>query len=112
MFVQYWSAEYDYATDSDLYTPHIGKQLTPETVRELFLWKNGSKLSVAKQQSVEQNYVGRLQELFDLSMDTPPAEFLKTFGGGAIWRIFWLHCWQPSRYPIYDQHVHRAMTFI
>jgi hypothetical protein len=25
---------------------------------------------------------------------------------------FWLHCWQPARFPIYDQHVHRAMAFI
>lgn len=38
--------------------------------------------------------------------------FLKEFkDGGAIYRIFWLHCWRPSL-PIYDQHVHRAMTFI
>jgi hypothetical protein len=31
--------------------------------------------------------------------------------GGAVYRIFWLHCWD-TRCPIYDQHVHRAMTFI
>ena len=26
--------------------------------------------------------------------------------------MFLLHCWQPDCYPIHDQHVHRAMTFI
>lgn len=39
-------------------------------------------------------------------------EFLSTFPeGGAIWRIFWLHCCNQGL-PIYDQHVHRAMVFI
>ena len=31
--------------------------------------------------------------------------------GGAIWRIFWLHLQHPRHFPIYDQHVHRAMAF-
>ena len=29
--------------------------------------------------------------------------------GGAIWRIFWLHCNGPDLYPMFDQHVYRAM---
>lgn len=32
--------------------------------------------------------------------------------GGAIWRIFWLHLQHPTHFPIYDQHVHRAMAFL
>ena len=32
--------------------------------------------------------------------------------GGAIWRIFWLHLQHPKLFPIYDQHVHRAMAFL
>ena len=23
-----------------------------------------------------------------------------------------MHCWYPDRFPIYDQHVHRAMSYI
>lgn len=39
--------------------------------------------------------------------------FLNHFGnGGAIWRIFWLHCHRPDEFPIYDQHVHRAMVYV
>ena len=48
----------------------------------------------------------------NLPVSTTAEEFLKNFGGGAIWRVFLLHCWQPQRFPIYDQHVHRAMEFI
>ena len=32
--------------------------------------------------------------------------------GGAIWRIFWLHIQHPDTFPIYDQHVHRAMAYL
>jgi hypothetical protein len=32
--------------------------------------------------------------------------------GGAIWRIFWLHLQHHLRFPIYDQHVHRAMAYL
>jgi hypothetical protein len=32
--------------------------------------------------------------------------------GGVIWRVFWLHCHDPERYPIFDQHVSRAMKVI
>jgi hypothetical protein len=42
-------------------------------------------------------------------------EALTTFlnrPGGAIWRIFWLHLQHPKRFPIYDQHVHRAMAYM
>ena len=45
----------------------------------------------------------------------PNKVFLRDFlsrPGGAIWRIFWLHCHYPNKFPIYDQHVHRAMACI
>ena len=31
---------------------------------------------------------------------------------GQFGEYFWLHLQHPSRFPIYDQHVHRAMAFI
>ena len=59
------------------------------------------------------NFVARRSELATVPADEAPAQTLARFrNGGAIWRIFWLHCWQPERFPIYDQHVHRAMRFL
>ncbi len=111
-FAAYWSDLY-HDPREELYLENIGKPLTPNRVRALYLWKNGGKLSKIKGQSVEQNYIQRIKEAETLPLDTPAANFLDAFSdGGAIWRLFWLHCWQPNRYPIYDQHVHRAMTFI
>ena len=107
-FVRYWASQY-LDTNERLYVEHIEQPLTADTVRALFQWKNGGKLSVLKQRSVETNYIARLDELARLPSDLDGAEFLRLWArGGAIWRIFWLHCWKPKRFPIYDQHVYRA----
>ena len=111
-FVEFWSALYDDPQEK-LYENSIEGPLTAEKVDRLFIWKNGGKLSKPKQRSVERNYIARLDEFHDLPKDTPAEDFLARFSaGGAIWRIFWLHCWSPDRFPIYDQHVHRAMARI
>lgn len=111
-FVEFWEPLYVYPLEP-LYTENIGKPLTPRRVRDLYYWKNGGKLSDAKRASVETNFIQRIREARALPKNTLPGDFLARFGeGGAIWRIYWLHMWQPERYPIYDQHVHRAMSWI
>jgi hypothetical protein len=111
-FVTFWGQQYSDARE-ELYTTNINKPITAETIRDLFVWKNGMRLSRLKSKSIELKYIQRLPELRRLSSSTDPRTFLQTFKeGGAIWRIFMLHCWSHGRYPIYDQHVHRAMTFI
>ncbi|MEO6437464.1 MAG: hypothetical protein ABIP55_17100 [Tepidisphaeraceae bacterium] len=110
-FVRFWSALYDSGRYAE-YEEKLTKPLSKEGLESLFKWKNGGKLSEAKRESVRVNYLERLDELNALAPETDAAGFLRRFGGGAIWRIFLLHCWNPSRYPIYDQHVHRAMTYL
>jgi hypothetical protein len=111
-FVEFWSARYtDY--DDDFYEANVGQELTEVRILEWFAWKNGTPLSLLKRNSVLNNFVARRAELATIPADQTPTQLLGRFSaGGAIWRIFWLHCWQPSRFPIYDQHVHRAMRFI
>ena len=110
-FVARWSQWYSYPGE-DAYTSNIGLPLVPTRIHALFEWKNGGKLSRNKLSSVERHYASRYAELGGLSATTTAEEFLDNFGGGPIWRIFLLHCWRPQRFPIYDQHVHRAMEFI
>lgn len=111
-FISFWSSQYRDPNEA-LYLKNIEGPFTPETVHQLFVWKNGSRLAARKHRSVENNYIARLDELRKLPKDTDAYAFLNRFNsGGAIWRIFWLHCWQPDRFPIYDQHVHRAMVYI
>lgn len=111
-FIDFWAARYT-GYDEAFYQANIGKELTEVRILEWFTWKNGTPLSEAKRKSVLKNFVSRRGELDCVRPDETAADLLSRFReGGAIWRIFWLHCWQPSRFPIYDQHVHRAMRFI
>jgi hypothetical protein len=113
-FVAFWRRFYlDEKYPDAIYSEAIKGPLSPERIRQLFQWKNGGKLSVLKNKSIEQNYIRRLFTLDTLTPEFTPEKFFALFPkGGAIWRIFWLHCCRPARFPIYDQHVHRAMTFI
>lgn len=111
-FVEFWSLRYEYAQEN-LYLNNVGQALTEQGILELYQWKNGTPLSARKLTSVHRNFVQRRGELAQLQPNVTANDFLAHFNnGGAIWRIFWLHCWQPNRFPIYDQHVHRAMAFI
>lgn len=117
-FVGHWSNQWtdkDREADEKYYNPYIGKPLNEEGLKALFRWKNQMTLSTVKLKTVD-DYIDRIGDLRNLPADTTPSSFLNNFNkGGAIWRIFLLHCWsfwRGPKYPIYDQHVHRAMTFI
>ena len=109
-FVDFWSKQYNYSNEY-MYYDNIGKELTEEQILKLFQWKNGTPLSVLKLKSVRENYLDDTT-IFpeNPSMDFIRKELLKA--GGTIWRIFWIHCHYPKQFPIYDQHVHRAMAHI
>ncbi|MDR3485871.1 MAG: hypothetical protein P4M05_13285 [Bradyrhizobium sp.] len=118
-FVDFWAAHWrkqDRANDERLYEPNISKPFTAERVMALFEWKNQMPLAAKKRRTAEK-IIERLADLAALPRDTSPEDFLDRFKHGrAIWRIFLLHCWSHSygdrKYPIYDQHVHRAMSYI
>jgi hypothetical protein len=112
-FVKFWSRQYKWIVEAAIYDDNIGLELTEGRIWDLFRWKNGGSLSKLKEKTVRQNFVKRKAELKGPPKKQKIEDLLDRFSeGGAIWRIFWLHCWQPKRFPISDQHVHRAMTFI
>lgn len=106
-FVEFWNAQYQYKKEH-LYDDNIGKPITPESLAALFEWKNGSVLSAKKQKSIQQYLLP--SERIAEDADTETLRRFLCRQGGAIWRIFWLHLQHPLRFPIYDQHVHRAMA--
>lgn len=104
-FIDHWSSKYSYS-DEYKYDNNVGKQLTEISLIELFEWKNGSIISKRKQKSIQENYP------LSFSGDESWRYLNHKNSGGAIWNIFYLHCLSPSKWPIYDQHTHRAMKYI
>ena len=117
-FIEFWAARYRDENEG-LYTSNINRSIdgqhTEETLTELFKWKLGVHFYAPKvQSSLKQNFLSQIEKARGLPPDVSAEDFLlKHFpNGGAISQIFWLHCWHPNRFPIFDQHVHRAMRFI
>ncbi|MCX5658349.1 MAG: hypothetical protein NTW19_01340 [Planctomycetota bacterium] len=108
-FVDYWDRLYS-GYDEEVYRENIGQPLTKERILKWFEWKNGRPLSRFKATSILRYSSPDEQIAVDATADDV-RDFLNR-PGGAIWRIFWLHLQHPSLYPIYDQHVHRAMAFL
>ena len=104
-FINHWPPKYSYKTEYK-YDDNIGKPLTQCSRLELFEWKNSSIISAKKLKSIRDNYPLRFK-------GNKKKRYLNhKEGGGAIWNIFYLHCLEPDRWPIYDQHTYRAMMFI
>lgn len=109
-FVEYWADRYE-DKRPHLYVPHIGKPLNAARTWDLFEWKNGGPIAEKKRASIQRNYIDAKPVPPRPGNDTDLIKFIRQ-PGGAIWRIFWLHCHDHARYPIFDQHVYRAMKVI
>jgi hypothetical protein len=108
-FVRFWEQLYS-GYDEDFYQANIGRPLTEERVAGWFVWKNGTPLSAKKIKGVRR-YLSPEEHIDRAATTEALLKFLNR-PGGAIWRIFWLHLQHPEHFPIYDQHVHRAMGFM
>jgi hypothetical protein len=99
-FIHFWGNQYHYPQES-LYTQNIGKPLTADRLRSLFLWKNGMRLSDRKRQSLETNYIKRLTELTALRIVTHSPS---TLSGLKILVSFLFDpalTGSPNKYPLF-----------
>jgi hypothetical protein len=108
-FVRFWEQLFS-GFDEDFYQANVGQPLTEERITEWFEWKNGGRLSASKAQSIRRYFSP--EERIEHDADVGKLTAFLNKPGGAIWRIFWLHIQHPRHFPIYDQHVHRAMAFM
>ncbi len=115
MFIKFWQKLYFYPL-SDLYNNTINKkEFEIEDIQQLFIWKNGMKLSKIKQSSLEKNIIAKIIIINSYKNDKNfnLNNFNFNFKNlSAVWKIFLLHIIKPESYPIYDQHIHRAYNFI
>lgn len=88
----------------------------PDDITALFHWKNNmgkekDRLSVSKKVFVQKiltrmDKVNQLKKSFDIDLYMDNFDDLP-----AIWGITLLHVVSSGSYPIYDQHVHRALMY-
>lgn len=118
-FVNYWDGIYNYSSKSDAYQTFVIERgssfiFNDKNVRKLFEWKNNTddKLSVKKAKSVEA-ISGNLPTLNELAENWDNSIFNTAFGKiSTVWQTFLMHIIQPDKFPIFDQHVYRAYTYL
>jgi len=113
-FISFWSKLYAY-DNAVLYNKIHHKVLSEKDIKDLYQWKNGMKLSQAKEKSLKIkilkkiNTINSLRATAEIDLDY----FLKEFKEvSVVWKVFLLHIISPTMYPIYDQHIHRAYRFM
>lgn len=113
-FISFWSKLYAY-DNAGLYDKIHYKVLSEKDIKDLYQWKNGMKLSQAKEKSLDTKIIKKLNIINSLRATTEfdLNYFLKEFKEvSVVWKVFLLHIISPSKYPIYDQHIHRAYRFM
>ena len=113
-FISFWSKLYAY-DNAVLYNKIHHKVLSEKDVKDLYQWKNGMKLSKAKEKSLNTKIIKKIKIINSLraTAEIDLDYFLKEFKEvSVVWKVFLLHIISPSMYPIYDQHIHRAYRFM
>jgi hypothetical protein len=113
-FISFWSKLYAY-DNAVLYDKIHHKVLSEKDIKDLYQWKNGMKLSQAKEKSLNTKIIKKIDIINSLRATTEIDldYFLKEFKEvSVVWKVFLLHIISPSMYPIYDQHIHRAYRFM
>ena len=115
MFINFWSKLYAYPL-SDIYDKIIHKtEFNDDDIQNLFIWKNGMILSKLKQNSLDNKIKSKIKliNFYKQQNEVDVDDFRKNFNDvSAVWKIFLLHIIRPTKFPIYDQHVHRTHNYI
>ena len=113
-FISFWSRLYAY-DNAVLYDKIHHKTLSEKDIKDLYQWKNGMKLSQAKDKSLDTKIIKKINIINSLRATTEIGldYFLKEFKEvSVVWKVFLLHIISASMYPICDQHIHRAYRFM
>lgn len=117
-FIRYWKQHYQYDPErtQELYLAVISKETYSEKdLHKLFEWKNGLNLSGKKENSLKKKILPHLDKInaFKKQGESDFNTIRKAFKDvSAIWLIFLAHTINKEAFPIFDQHVYRAMHYL
>lgn len=113
-FVTFWKLRYRYESEID-YANTINSEINHIMLKELFIWKNGRRMSSKKEISFK-NKIQRRVELLRTYRKSSKRSIRNLYDElsdvSFVWRVFACHIARPSEYPIYDQHIHRAVLYL
>ncbi len=127
-FIKHWADLYEMQNKNIecFYEENINREPTTDTIECLYIWKNGGNLFSNQQKGINDRYKEPLRGY----LENPPThkkleevylDYKDDKSGGMIWNIFYLHIISKNsklnkkleyEYPIFDQHVYRAMCFM
>ena len=117
-FIKFWSNLYDYPNMED-YTLNIkyaqGEKYKEDNIWKLYRWRGRYSKSESKELTVKDKIIDRIDEINKLKSqkDIDLDQFFEQFDEiSAVWAIFLLHILKPLKYPLYDQHIHRAFNYM
>ena len=119
-FISFWSERYKYKLESK-YSENIAVWKNDKTnyrLMHLFVWKNGMNFENHKNKklSFQNNIISNLDIVKQLPFNFKIEDYLELSEfknwENIVWKVFLLHCLNHTKFPIYDQHVHRAFDFI
>lgn len=118
-FIDYWAKAYDYLAKNSDYDRFVAERddtfvFDKINLRKLFEWKNktGDKLTAKKEKTVDR-LIDNLPLINQLRKQWDDKLFHTQFGKiSAVWQTYLMHIIQPTRFPIFDQHVYRAHVYL
>ena len=122
-FVSFWAKRYNEGKYSDsIYEKNLnkGRKLEQDNIEPLLAWKNGRPLPPSKKKFVPRvarslpkfNDFRFLQEVTKSDEKQFWNVVCNIVESGLVWRVFLLHIARPDDYPIVDQHVLRAQSYL
>ena len=122
-FISNWSKLYNEGKFSDEEYEKIlnrNGSLKPHDIQFLLEWKNGNPLSKRKQVIADKvkkeisiiNEFRQLPNVTDRDFENFWSFVSSVISYGIVWKVFLVHISKPDEYPIVDQHVLRAWSFL
>ena len=111
-FVNFWCKHY-HDPRHDIYVQNIGKPLNRQRARALICWRSRTGYTKEQRAVIEKEFLARIEVARAMPRATSAERWLEEFPrGGAMLRLFWLHIWQPRRFPLFDSHIYRASCHV
>ena len=118
-FIYFWEKYYDERKypDKEIYYPYIHDLTKNNFLDKLWEWKMREKFYTPNNQRALERMKTSIEIIRDFRKSNPSFHELynfsrKIFKSGPVYLAFLIHICKPNDYPIFDQHVFRAFTFL